>query len=653
MYQTNYNLSTMYYYLVAPNIVVRNDQFAFTYHSQTKLPFGSVIQISVGKRLVSGVVMAEVDKPLFQTKPIIKEITSTPLPRPVIELAKWLSTYYATHMSTVLQTILPAGLQKKRRNAATQTESARRNRAKIILNPQQTQALLTLSNKKRGTYLLHGVTGAGKTQVYIELAKIQRDIGRSSIILVPEIALTPQLMAEFKNHFEDIVFTHSGISESERHQVWLRCLEADKPTIVIGPRSALFMPLPNIGLVVLDECHEPSYKQEQSPRYSALRAATMLGRFHDALVVLGSATPSVSDYYLAESTNTPIIKLTTTAINTLPPDITLIDSKNRDNFRRHRFVSDSLLSVIDKTLKEQRQILIFHNRRGTAPVILCSHCGWQALCPSCHVPQTLHADQHNLICHICGKKQSMMSSCPSCRHPDIVFRGVGTKLVEEEIRKTFPNSTIARFDADNTKHETLQSRYQQLYNGEIDIIIGTQLLAKGLDLPNLRAVGIIQADIGLHLPEYQAEERVFQLIYQVAGRIGRSGHPTKLVVQTYMPQHPVIEQALARDYAGFYKQQLLNRKTLQFPPFVYLLKLTCSYKTELGAIKAAGTLAKKIEVGWPNAIVLGPTPAFYERQGGNHRWQLIVKSSRRALLVDIAVSVPPKWQADLDPASIL
>jgi primosomal protein N' (replication factor Y) len=643
----------MQYYLIAPTIVVRNDQPIFTYHNLSSLQIGTIVQISVGKRLVNGVVIAETKKPLFPTKPILKEMTSLPLPRPLVELAEWLSAYYATHLATVLQTILPAGLQKKRRDSNTPTDATHRDRTSIVLNTQQAQALSLLSNKNSGTHLLHGVTGAGKTQVYIELAKLQRAASKSSIILVPEIALTPQLVAEFKNHFEDIVFTHSGISESERHQVWLKCLEATKPMIVIGPRSALFMPLPNVGLIVLDECHEPSYKQEQSPRYSALRAATMLGRFHQALVIFGSATPSVSDYYLAESSEAPIIELTKTAISTPKPAVILVDSKNRDNFRRHRFVSDALLAVVSKTIKDKQQVLIFHNRRGTAPAILCSHCGWQALCSGCHVPQTLHADQHILICHICGKNQPMMSSCPDCRHPDVIFRGVGTKLVEEEIKKAFPNSRVARFDADNAKHEMLQARYQQLYNGEIDIIIGTQLLAKGLDLPNLRAVGIIQADIGLQLPEYQAEERVFQLIYQVAGRIGRTNHQTQLVVQTYMPQHPIIQLALARDFAGFYKQQLLNRKTSRFPPFVYLLKLTCSYKTETGAIRAASLLAKNIESGWPEVVVLGPAPAFYERQGGNHRWQLLVKSRQRALLVDIAKSTPPKWQADLDPASIL
>ncbi|HWZ65408.1 MAG TPA: primosomal protein N' [Patescibacteria group bacterium] len=644
----------MQYYLVAPTSIVRKDQDAYTYHHEDELPIGTVVKVSVNKRILIAVIIAKVSKrPVFETKPIVTTLINQPLPGPLLDLANWVSAYYATPLAIVLQTFLPTGIDKKRRLTEHQTESATRHRTNILLNAEQARAVTAFTNKKSGTCILHGVTGSGKTQIYIELAKKQYAANKSSIILAPEIALTPQLIAEFKNHFKNVVFTHSGMTEVQRHLAWLQCLNANTPLIVIGPRSALFMPLADIGLIVLDECHEPSYKQEQSPRYSALRAATMLGRFHDALVVFGSATPTVSDYYVAELTKAPIVELMSTAIKTPTPEIELVDNKNRDKFRRHQFLSDALLETIDQTIKDKKQVLIFHNRRGTASAILCKQCQWQALCPTCQIPQTLHADQYKLVCHICGKNQSMVSSCPICHQPDVVIQGVGTKLIEEALNKLFPHSRIARFDADNTKDTTIQSRYQELYDGDIDIIIGTQLLAKGLDLPNLRAVGIIQADIGLYLPDYQAEERVFQLIYQVAGRIGRTDHKTKLVVQTYLPEHKIIQQAISRNFKSFYNQQLQNRKSMQFPPFIYLLKLTCSYKTELGAIRAAKRMASDLKSQWPNVTILGPAPAFYERLHGNYRWQLIIKSKQRANIVAIAKASPPKWQADLDPATIL
>lgn len=646
----------MYYCLVAPNVIFRSDQKAFTYHSDEPLPVGALVRVSVGKRIVNGVIIRNIhDKPKFKTKPIHSVIEKHVLPQPLLDLADWLSQYYATQFAIVLQTILPTGMHKKRRQVLDQKISVSRERTNIVLNTDQSRAIESLKSKQSGTCILHGVTGSGKTQVYIELAKHEQVHGKSSIIMVPEIALTPQLVAEFKNHFEQTVFTHSGMTESERHQTWQKCLNADKPIIVIGPRSALFMPFAKLGLIVIDEFHEPSFKQDQSPKYSALRAATMLARFHkNAKVVFGSATPSVSDYYLAQASRPEsIIELPNTAVRSPSPSVVVVDNKDRNNFRRHRFLSDSLLNVVENAVRNKKQIIIFHNRRGTAPMVICKQCSWTALCVDCRIPLTLHADKHALSCHLCSKKETLPPSCPECGHPDIIIKGIGTKLIEQELRKIFPNTSIARFDSDNDTNETLQSRYQELYDGNVQIIIGTQLLAKGLDLPNLEAVGIIQADTGLHVPDYQAEERVFQLIYQVLGRVGRTKQKSQVVVQTYTPENPTIQQALSKDFPSFYGHQLQVRKSAAFPPFVHLLKLTCTYKTESGAIKAAREVSESIRQKWPNVAQFGPTPAFYERQAGMYRWQIIIKSRSRLDLVEIAKSMPAKWQADLDPATLL
>lgn len=644
----------MYYYLVAPTVLVRKDEDTFTYQSEKPLAVGTLVRVSVGRKVANGLIVGATKKPSFTTKNIESVLAARPIPTALVELARWMSTYYAAHLALVLQAMLPTGAHKKRRQSQKVVTHPSRNRTKIVLNKEQSRALLIANRHHGGALLLHGVTGSGKTQVYIEAAKHEKRQGRSSIILVPEISLTPQLVAEFAHHFKKIVVAHSGMTEAERHTAWSEVLEADEPVVVIGPRSALFMPVANLGLIAVDECHEPSYKQEQAPKYSALRAASMLVRFHtEAKVLLGSATPAVADFYLAKTNKNPILKLQQTAAKTTPPTVTVVDLKKRDDFREHRFLSDSLVAAIRQALMDERQIMLFHNRRGTAPTTLCVQCGWTALCSHCNMPMTLHADQHKLICHLCGRTNTVPPSCPACGHPDITFRGIGTKLIEDEARKLFPKARIARFDADNSSSETLQARYQQLYDGEVDLMIGTQLLAKGLDLPKLGVVGVVQADSGLQLPDYLAEERVFQLLYQVAGRVGRGKQSSTVVVQTYQPEHPIVQRALARDYQGFYEQELGRRQDAGFPPFTHLLKLTCTYKTETGAIRAAQKMTSDIKKIYPSVTIVGPLPSFYERLGGNYRWQLILKSKQRANLVAIAKEMPQQWQADLDPASLL
>ncbi len=650
-----YSVRVRFLYLVAPSVVVRTTEDAFTYHSETPLAIGTLVRISIGKRLANGVVVAAVtEKPKFATKAIAGVIAPRPLPAPLVVLARWLGEYYGAHLAAVLQTILPSGLNKTRRDQQKTATHPLRKRTKFLLNQDQRRALEMIQKRPDGTFLLHGVTGSGKTQIYIEAAKHMARNGKSSIILVPEIALTPQLVAEFANHFSNLIVTHSGMTEARRHAVWLKALQNDtEPMVVIGPRSALFMPLENVGLIVVDECHEPSYKQEQTPRYSALRAASVLAKAHKAKLILGSATPAIADYYLAQTNKTPVIRLAKPAAQLQPVEVKVVDLKSRGNFSRHRFLSNELLDAIEQALQKKYQILLFHNRRGTAPTTLCEHCGWSAHCPTCFLPLTLHADKHELRCHLCGFTGKVPPSCPDCHEPTIVFKGIGTKLIESEVTRLFPKARIARFDADTSEAEALHNRYQELYDGQIDIIIGTQILAKGLDIPRLALVGVVQADSGLVLPDYTSEERVFQLLYQVIGRAGRGEHPGEVVIQTYQPDHLVVKTAVARDYKTFYQAAIRQREAGHFPPFRYLLKLTCSYKTEAGAVAASQKMARELRQKYPQLEILGPTPSFYERLGGTYRWQLVIKARQRSDLVEIAKNTPQNWQADLDPASLL
>lgn len=647
----------MHYYEVAPNQIIRAGSSSFTYSSESVLPIGQIVLIEVGKKQMVGVVIKAVSKPTYDTKSIINVVYHTNIPEQLVNLALWMADYYTTPLAIVLQTILPRGITKIRRNQSKLTDINHRNRTNIVFNAEQSAVLDELGKGEPGTYLLQGVTGSGKTEIYIETAKRVINSGKSVIILVPEIALTSQIIAQFAHHFESIIVSHSEMTEAKRHIVWQDALESTSPRVVIGPRSALFMPLKNVGAIIVDEAHEPSYKQEKSPRYSALRAASILGKLHNSQVILGSATPSITDRYLAEQTKRPILTLTRPAVkNTVSPNIELVDmTKRADNFDGHRFISKQLMRQIHETLASGKQTLIFHNRRGSASTTLCEKCGWTAQCPNCFLPLTLHSDNHELRCHICGHKEHVPTFCPSCGSAEIIFRGIGTKLIESELKKLFPKSNIARFDADNSESETVNSRYKELYDGTIDIAVGTQVIGKGLDLPHLRTVGVIQADAGLSLPDFVSSERTFQLLAQVVGRVGRNQHQTNVVVQTFQPTQPAIKYGLIQNYVEFYDYEIARRQKGLYPPFSYLLKLVCTYKTEAASIKNSQKLARELRAKLPLHVkILGPTPAFYERQHGTYRWQLVLKSPKREFLIEAMKLIPPtNWQSELDPTSLL
>ena len=544
----------MMFYEVAPLKIVRSTNNVFTYASgELDIIPGQIVAIPVGKKELQGLVVREVKKPDYETKPITAIIEPQAIPQSLIDTALWLSEYYTTHLATVLQTVLPRGLDKKRRplKEAAKQESVR-SRTQKVLNKDQAQAVQTILEQPTGTTLLQGITGSGKTEVYKALAADAVQHGKSVIVLVPEISLTSQLVEEFSHTFPNTLITHSHITEAQRHGAWKQALESTEPLVVVGPRSALFMPVPNLGLIVIDEAHEPSYKQESAPRYSALRAATMLARFAAARAVFGSATPLVADRYVAEMHGTPIVTLSKKARqNTQPTTVHVVNMTKREQFKQHHFLSDALLKEITHNLKHGEQSLIFHNRRGSASTTLCENCGWTAECPRCFVPFVLHTDTHTLQCHICGVKERIPTACPVCDDASIIHKGIGTKRIESELQRLFPQAKIARFDSDNTKGETVATRYAELYRGDIDIIIGTQVVAKGLDLPKLRTVGVIQADSGLSLPDFAASERAFQLLTQVIGRVGRDERATTVVVQTYQPDNPIIKFGAAQDYEAF------------------------------------------------------------------------------------------------------
>lgn len=641
-----------YFYEIAPTKIVRSGSDSFTYEHSSKLPIGSVVRISIGKKEYHGLAIKKVDQPSYQTKPILEILYSPGVPSALVQTAIWMADYYSAPLSSVIALLLPPGVGKNRR-AQLDKSSETTSRTKKILTPEQRIASDTIDqNSAQGkTSLLFGVTGSGKTQIYIDQILKQRDKGRSSIVLVPEISLTPQLVSELSTHFPDLITYHSKQTEAQRHKLWERVLTSDDPLVIVGPRSALFLPLKNLGFIAIDESHEPSYKQDKTPRYSALRVARILATKSQAGLVLGSATPLITDFYLA-SISDGFVELPERAIkNTQKSKLTLVDMTSRDNFKKHRFLSDQ---IIDAISNGDGQTLIYHNRRGSASVTLCENCGWTAVDEVTGTPLVLHIDKNRLVNHLTNQSHPIPSSCPACGQPGIIHKGIGTKLIEEELKKLFPNKKIARFDGDNLTNETLSASYDKLLKGEIDIIIGTQIVAKGLDLPHLKTVAVIQADSGLALPDYVSNERTFQLISQVVGRVGRNKNKTQTIVQTYQINSDIIQHGTAQKYKEFYHHELATRKKTIFPPFVFLLKLTCSYKTEQAAVRNAKMVARQIKHDFPQVQIFGPAPAFYEKVGDKFRWQIIVKSSDRNQLQKIvSLAPPPYWQFELDPSSLL
>lgn len=627
-----------------------------TYTSDEDLATGSLVRVELQKETVLGFVSGPTTKPRFRTKPVSKVLDTPPLPSPLLKLAQWLSRYYPAPIGIISQQLLPAGLTDKQIGMTPEkSRLAPINRERLpTLTKEQSEAM-ELMSQKRDTYVLHGITGSGKTRLYVELAARTVESGKSAIVLTPEISLTTQLANNFREVFGDrVIVLHSQQTNVERQQAWLAALRATDPVVIIGPRSALFAPVSRVGLIILDEAHEAAYKQEQSPQYQTGRVAAYLARLSRATLILGSATPSLSDYYLAKQKQKPIVTLTKLAReNHHDTKVTIVDRKDQSLFNRSPYLSQPLIEAVQQALSRNKQSLLYLNRRGTARLVMCEHCGWQALCPHCDLPLTYHGDHHELRCHSCSHRATAPSSCPECGHADIIFKTAGTKAISEEVERLFPEARVMRFDADNTKAERFEQLYEQVREGGVDILVGTQLLAKGLDLPRLSTLGVLLADTSLYLPDFSAQERTFQLISQVLGRIGRGHVSGRAIIQTYHPDHPVLQAAVKGDYEGFYQTEMAERQQFLFPPFCYLLKLTAKRATSAAAETAAAKLKSEIEQAGHRVRVEGPAPSFYERLQRKYQWQLVVKATDRSELLKIIENLPANWSYDLDPMDLL
>ncbi|MEO6513290.1 MAG: primosomal protein N' [Candidatus Saccharimonadales bacterium] len=644
----------MYFYEIWVRSTAYRGSAALTYESEALLDEGSIVKVGLQRAAVWGMVVRKVSKPAFKTKPIIEVPPVPPLSEALLRLAAQLATFYASPIGSITQLIVPNDITPRGKTAALYEPNNNSPAQLPPLTDDQQKAVAALAGP--GTHLLHGTTGSGKTRVYIELATRALAAGRSSIILTPEISLTSQLSQRFQETFgARVIVLHSGLTPRERRLAWTHIAEATSPVIVIGARSALFSPLHSVGLIVVDEAHEPAYKQEQAPYYHAVRAASMLSQLHRATLILGTATPTISEYYLAEQKNIPIVimkNLATTSKATTKRVV--VDLTDRTLFTRSQHISQPLITALQQSLGKGEQGLLYLNRRGTARIILCDKCGWQALCPHCDLPLTYHADSHDIICHSCSFRGPAPITCPVCDNPSIVYKSAGTKSIVDEVQRLFPEARIQRFDTDNLKADRLEQHYQSIVDGDVDILVGTQLLAKGLDLPKLSTLGVIMADSSLAMPDFTSQERTYQLLSQVLGRVGRGHRDSTAIVQTYNTTSPAIIAAINDDWQTLYKKELQEREKFGFPPFFFLLKLTIKRTTAKAAQAAAEKLRVQLLATHGGIIIEGPAPSFHEKQAGKYEWQLVVKAKRRAALLEVIHDLPSSgWSYDIDPINLL
>ncbi|MBN1479606.1 primosomal protein N' [candidate division KSB1 bacterium] len=508
---------------------------------------------------------------------------------------------------------------------------------KLILNQDQARSLAAivkaLDSNNSETFLLHGVTGSGKTQVYIEAIYHTLAKGKTAIALVPEIALTPQTVRRFRAHFGDkVAVFHSRMSPGERYDSWRKTWEG-KHKIVIGPRSAIFSPLKNIGLIIVDEEHEHSYKQSDlTPRYNGRDIAVVRGHFEKAVVVLGSATPAIESFFNAHIEKYKLLTMPNRIDDVPMPNVEIVDMKREPKIigRVDPIIfSRRLREKIDEKLSRAEQIILFLNRRGFATMFKCRDCGYLAKCENCDISLTFHIRGRLLKCHYCGYNRRAPDVCPECAGRDVMLRGIGTQRVEEELNLLFPGIKAVRMDTDTTKGRMAHDRVLGKFgSGEYQILLGTQMVAKGLDFPNVTLVGVINADTELLLPDFRSAERTFQLLTQVAGRAGRKDKLGEVIIQTFTPEHYSLQYAKKHDYNNFFKAELFDRKGLMYPPYSRLINVLFKGPDE----KRVETVARQIAGFIPQSLsyrMLGPTPAQLSKIQSNYRWQILLMSDKQ------------------------
>lgn len=641
---------------------------------KNQVQIGSLIRAPFGKKKSIGYVIHQVNQTSCVT---LKEISEVLYDRPLIEpfmmrLAKWMAQYYVSSLGLVLKVMLPASVRKgkipKRKIAQKLMPQGRviiKN--KVILEAQQVRAIheikqAIISNKFH-SLLLHGVTGSGKTEVYLRAIKHCLVEQKTALMVLPEIVLTPQILMQVNQEFPNqVAILHSQMTDAQRWVEWKKVFD-EKVQIVVGVRSAIFAPLKNLGLIIVDEEHERTYKQEDLVPYNARDIAVVRAHLEKCCVVLGSATPSLESYRNAQLKKYQYLHLPERVGKKEMPKIQLVDMK-RDIHQVYKgnCFSSELLTAIGGCLDRNEQVILFLNRRGFAPFSICKECKILAECPSCSRAMTLHKNPEKLICHICEYETKDIHSCAHCGQKQLKSVGAGTQKIETQLANIFPKARIQRVDRDSMKKkESAWKMWQEFYHGEIDILIGTQLVAKGFDFPKVSLVGVIFADVTMSLQDFRSGEYTFQLLTQVSGRAGRGNLPGNVIIQTFSPEHDILQCAIQHDYNKFYQYEIALRKQLQFPPFSHFAHLLLTHKNENQLRNKALYLASKIKPFFENQGKLyGPNPSVVYKQKNYYRYSLVLCHEKVNYLQNIIQELQ-KWvqestskdlviRVDIDPS---
>lgn len=632
---------------------------------------GARVEVPFGRRTLVGYVVQRMEtSPRSDVRTISSVLEEAPvLPETHLQLARWIAERYCAPLNEVIRAMLPVGVRSARpggrrrgpRKSSRALEAARAPRiASQALNLNESQRaalrplLAAIEARHHLRLLLHGVTGSGKTEVYLAAISAVLDQGRRAIVLVPEIALTPQTVERFAGRFPGrVAVLHSGLTDAERAKEWQR-IRAGEFHVVVGSRSAVFAPVADLGIIVVDEEDAGAYKQDRVPRYHAVDVALRLGELCGAPVVLGSATPRVETFYRAHTGDLELATLPERVTGRALPLIEVVDLREE----LHAGNLGALSLALDRALVECHdaggQSILFLNRRGMSTIVLCRSCGYVLTCANCSVALVHHRDRNRCDCHYCGLSTALPVVCESCGSRAIRGLGMGTERLEQEVRERFPALRLLRMDRDTTQsRDAYYEIYDRFRNREADCLIGTQMLAKGWDLGNVRVVGIVNADTALHFPDYRCGETTFSLLTQVAGRAGRGDEPARVVLQTYSPEHYAVRHATTHDYLSFAREEIRVRRSLGFPPYARLVVCTFTNRNDEAAEASARQAAQELSdtLGRSDGLhVLGPTPAFLHRLRGQYRWQITV----RGQAIERAFPHLPKgrgWAIDVDPVA--
>ncbi len=641
---------------------------------RVRVPFRNreLVGYVIGKREMTGALALKPLMAILDDEPVI--------PASMLSLTKWISQKYGSSWGEAIENALPKwvkyGKQAERALAKEKEQEAieYEKRKELALSPDQQKAFdaicRSLGEESPKPILLYGVTGSGKSEIYIRAIREVLSRNKSAICLVPEIALTEQIRRFFLHHFgNQLEILHSKLSDSERFLAWKR-LERGERRVVLGPRSAVFAPLPDLGLIVMDEEHEGSYKQETVPRYHAREVAACRCEQESALFVMGTATPSLESMYASEKNQIARIDLSTRIDQKAMPDVWIIDLKDTLSGKKKGAILSHPLSLeIEKNLKSGEGTMLLLNRRGFSTHIHCPRCGTVENCVSCQVSLTFHQEDGILLCHYCNYQKPVPEECSNCRTPLLRFAGFGTEKVESEVAVRWPQARIARMDADSVRKKGSHEAILKLFREQkIDILIGTQMIAKGFDFPHVTLVGVILADVGLMLPDFRSAERTFQLLTQVAGRAGRGSKPGRVLIQTFSPDHPSIRFARKHDFQSFYRDEIPARFEHRYPPYCQLINFIVRAREEKKAYLCARELRDllKRELGERIKVsgeieVIGPAPLPFYRLRGHFRWHVMIKAPKETILSQTLWEALGKFKkpagsamaVDVDPVNIL